>query len=93
MSTFVDRHAAKILGVLSYFDRVVIIGTLSDICHAGAMAQYLRSRARSSSTTRGSPNPSATKSASTQTGWRASMASRSAPFRPQFYFNAHNGNP
>lgn len=48
MSTFVDRHAAKILGVLSCFDRVVIIGTLPGICHAGAchaeaMAQYLRS--------------------------------------------------
>ncbi len=43
MSTFADRHAAKILGVLSCFDRVVIIGTLPDICHAGAMAQYLRS--------------------------------------------------
>ena len=42
MNTFVERHTAKILGVLSCFDRVVIIGTLPDIAHAGAMAQYLR---------------------------------------------------
>jgi hypothetical protein len=41
MTTFVERHAAKILGVLSCFDRVVITGTLPDICHAGAMAGYL----------------------------------------------------
>lgn len=41
MTTFVERHTDKILGTLSCFDRVVITGTLPDICHAGAMARYL----------------------------------------------------
>jgi hypothetical protein len=42
MKTFVDRHAPKIRGTLSCFDRVVITGTLTDICHAEAMARHLR---------------------------------------------------
>ena len=42
MKTFVDRHASKIRGVLSCFDRVVITGTLPDICHAEAMTRHLR---------------------------------------------------
>jgi hypothetical protein len=41
MKSFVERHAAKIRGTLSCFDRVVITGTLPDIAHAGAMAAYL----------------------------------------------------
>src|SRR5574341_880692 len=44
MSTCIDRHAAKIRGVLSCFDWVVITGTLPDLCHAGAMAKYLGAR-------------------------------------------------
>ncbi len=44
MSAFTERHAAKIRGVLSCFDRVVITGTLPDLCHAGAMATYLSAR-------------------------------------------------
>jgi hypothetical protein len=44
MKTFVERHAAKIRGTLSCFDRVVITGTLPDICHPGAMAAYLTAR-------------------------------------------------
>ena len=44
MSAFIDRHAAEIRGVLSCFDRVVIIGTLPELCHAGAMATYLGAR-------------------------------------------------
>jgi hypothetical protein len=44
MSAFIDRHAAKIRGVLSCFDRVVLTGTLPDLCHAGAMAKYLGAR-------------------------------------------------
>jgi hypothetical protein len=44
MKTFVERHAAKIRGTLSCFDRVVITGTLPDIAHAGAMAAYLTAR-------------------------------------------------
>ena len=41
MNPFVERHQDKIAGVLSCFDRVVIIGTLPDIGYAGAMAGYL----------------------------------------------------
>mgnify|MGYP001552540997 CR=1 FL=1 len=41
MNPFVKRHQDKITGVLSCFDRVVITGTLPDICYAGAMASYL----------------------------------------------------
>lgn len=44
MKTFIERHAAKIVGTLSCFDRVVITGTLPDICHAGAMAAFLGAR-------------------------------------------------
>jgi hypothetical protein len=44
MSAFVERHAEKIRGVLSCVDRVVITGTLPDLCHAGAMATYLGAR-------------------------------------------------
>ena len=40
----VERHAEKIAGVLSCFDRVVITGTLPEICHAQAMSRYLTSR-------------------------------------------------
>lgn len=39
--TFIERHAAKIRGTLSCFDRVVITGTLPDICHPAAMARHL----------------------------------------------------
>jgi len=44
MSTFIERHAEKVRGVLSCFDRVVITGTLPELCHAGAMAAYLGAR-------------------------------------------------
>jgi hypothetical protein len=44
MSAFIERHAEQIRGVLSCFDRVVITGTLPDLCHAGAMAKYLGAR-------------------------------------------------
>src|SRR5262245_31633986 len=44
MKAFLERHAAKIRGTLSCFDRVVIAGTLPDIAHAGAMAAYLTAR-------------------------------------------------
>ena len=42
MTTFVERHAKNIRGVLSCFDRVVITGTHPAICHAEAMGRYLR---------------------------------------------------
>ena len=41
MTTLIDRHAEEITGTISCFDRVVITGTLPDICHARAMAGYL----------------------------------------------------
>lgn len=41
MNTFVERHQEDISGTLSCFDRVVITGTLPDICHAKAMGGYL----------------------------------------------------
>jgi len=40
------RYTKQIVGVLSCLDRVVITGTLPDICHARAMEGYLRSRNR-----------------------------------------------
>jgi hypothetical protein len=39
-----QRYADRIHGVLSCFDRVVITGTLPDICHGAAMAAYLTVR-------------------------------------------------
>ncbi len=44
MNAFVERHADQIRGVLSCFDRVVLTGTLPDLCHAGALAKYLGAR-------------------------------------------------
>lgn len=44
MAGFVERHRKQIRGVLSCWDRVVIRGTLPDICHAEAMAGQLRGR-------------------------------------------------
>lgn len=41
MNTFLKRHQDLISGTLSCFDRVVITGTLPDICYSGAMAGYL----------------------------------------------------
>jgi hypothetical protein len=41
MNPFIERHQDSISGVLSCFDRVIITGTLPDICHAGAMGGYL----------------------------------------------------
>jgi hypothetical protein len=44
MNPFVEQHQEEIGGVLSCFDRVVITGTLPDICHPKAMAGYLSYR-------------------------------------------------
>ncbi len=40
MTCFLERHADKIMGVISCFDRVVIQGTLPDICHPGAITGF-----------------------------------------------------
>ena len=44
MSQLKERYRAVVVGEVSCFDRVVINGTLTEICHKGAMAQYLLSR-------------------------------------------------
>lgn len=42
MELFTQRHAAKIAGELSCFDRIVITGTIPNICYADGMTGYLR---------------------------------------------------
>ncbi len=37
----VDRYQDKIAGVISCFDRVVIQGTLPELCYAAGMTSYL----------------------------------------------------
>ncbi len=44
MALLTERYAPQIHGVLSCFDRLVITGTLPDICHADRMALKLRSQ-------------------------------------------------
>ncbi len=44
MNPFLERHQDKISGVLTCFDRIVITGTLPEICHAEALARYLSQR-------------------------------------------------
>jgi hypothetical protein len=44
MSHLAERYRSSVVGEVSCFDRVVINGTLTEICHKGAMAQYLLSR-------------------------------------------------
>jgi len=39
--SLLDRYASRIAGVLSSFDRVVMTGTLTDICHPTAMSAWL----------------------------------------------------
>ena len=41
MVDFIERHSEKIAGVLSCLDRVVITGTLPDICHPEAATRFL----------------------------------------------------
>jgi hypothetical protein len=41
MNPFVERHQEDIAGVLSCFDRVIVTGTVPDICHPKAMAGFL----------------------------------------------------
>lgn len=39
-----DHHASRIRGTLSCFDRVLLMGTLPDICHPAALARELTRR-------------------------------------------------
>ena len=41
MELFTDRHACKIRGTLSCFDRVVITGTIPGVCYAAGMTSFL----------------------------------------------------
>jgi hypothetical protein len=43
MNPFVERYQEDVVGVLSCFDRVIVTGTLPDICHPKAMAGFLGS--------------------------------------------------
>jgi hypothetical protein len=40
----IDRYSSQIRGVLSCFDRILIMGTLPDICHARAFTRELNRR-------------------------------------------------
>jgi hypothetical protein len=44
MSAFIERYAEKILGVITCFDRVVITGTILEICYAEGMSRHLRGK-------------------------------------------------
>ena len=44
MSQLKERYRRVVVGEVSCFDRVVINGTLTEICHTAAVAQYLISR-------------------------------------------------
>src|SRR5215467_14969728 len=41
MSLLTERYADQIKGVLSCYDRIVITGTLSSVCHSKGMTLYL----------------------------------------------------
>lgn len=42
MMTFQEKYAGVILGELACYDRILITGTLPDICYSEAMAKFLR---------------------------------------------------
>ncbi len=42
MHSLVERYSNRIEGVISCFDRVVITGTLPEICHGEALGGFLR---------------------------------------------------
>jgi hypothetical protein len=44
MELLTERYAAQIAGVLSCGDRVLIFGTLPEICFAGGMTSFLDER-------------------------------------------------
>ena len=43
MTALTERYSARIQGVLSCFDRLIITGTLPGVCHGDGMAAHLRS--------------------------------------------------
>ncbi len=43
MQNLIERHSSKIKGVTSCFDRIVLTGTIPNICYAEGMASFLHS--------------------------------------------------
>jgi len=41
MKSFVQKHAAHVMGILSGFDRLVFRGSLRELCYPGGMRRYL----------------------------------------------------
>ena len=41
MKSFVQKHAARVMEILSGFDRLVFRGSLREICYAEGMPRYL----------------------------------------------------
>jgi len=44
VAQFCERHSDKTIGAISCFDRVIIQGTLPDICHPGAITRFFNAR-------------------------------------------------
>src|SRR5216684_3484685 len=44
MTLLTDRYAEQLAGVVSCYDRIVVMGTLPGVCYAEGMATYLRIR-------------------------------------------------
>jgi len=44
MELLTTTHSNKISGILSCFDRVIITGTLPQVCHSKGMTSYLYSK-------------------------------------------------
>ena len=42
MTLLTERYADQIAGVVSCYDRLIIMGTLPGVCYAEGMASYLR---------------------------------------------------
>ena len=44
MASLLERYANRIAGVLSCYDRIIIIGTLPGVCYAGGMSAFITSK-------------------------------------------------
>jgi len=44
MVLFTERHADKIAGTLSCYDRLVLMGTIPGLCYAEGMTRYLHTQ-------------------------------------------------
>src|SRR5580658_3484081 len=73
-----ECHADKIAGVLSCYDRILIFGTLPNICFAEGMTSYLSAHKVRIFDFRASPNPSATNYGRTRSDCPPKTGSRSS---------------